>query len=286
MAKIKELSLLRNGFASANLFGGAIGYNLANIDNFIKSSNTDKAITLGSTFGIPAGMCILSNTVKSAVPFVSSGLLGGFYIYDLASDIRSPALTSKETAISILKSTSNLAVNLGTGIGGFYAGLQIGVSLGITTGPGVILIGLGSGLVGGLLGGLFGRLITSTKMVLNCYSFYKNYIPLQFREEGKIPELFWEGVNKNTKSFVLEAIIDQKYKTWSVINIPPQTRKITSDIGETLIKYGNYRCLNPNTVDYMLYSIKKEKITKDEWNDQNKNKELIIDVAILEVNNL
>ena len=71
-----------------------------------------------------------------------------------------------------------------------------------------------------------------------------------------------------------------------MINIPPQTRKITSDIGETLIKYGNYRCLNPNTVDYMLYSIKKEKITKDEWNDQNKNKELIIDVAILEVNNL
>jgi len=40
----------------ANLFGGAIGYNLANIDKFIKSSNKDKAITLGSSFGIPAGM--------------------------------------------------------------------------------------------------------------------------------------------------------------------------------------------------------------------------------------
>jgi hypothetical protein len=36
----------------------------------------------------------------------------------------------------------------------------------------------------------------------------------------------------------------------------------------------------------MLYSIKKEKITKDGWNDQNKNKEWIIDVAILEVDNL
>ena len=103
---------------------------------------------------------------------MSSGLLGGFYIYDLVSDISSPALTRKETAISILKNTSNLAVNLGTGIGGFYAGLQIGISFGITTGPGIILLGLGSGLVGGLLGGIFGRLITSTKMTLNCYSFY------------------------------------------------------------------------------------------------------------------
>jgi len=91
--------ILRSGFASANLFGGAIGYNLANIDNFIKSSKTDKAIALGSTFGIPAGMCILSNTLKSAVPFVSTGLLGGFYIYDLASDINNPTLTSKETLI-------------------------------------------------------------------------------------------------------------------------------------------------------------------------------------------
>ena len=53
-----------------------------------------------------------------------------------------------------------------------------------------------------------------------------------------------------------------------------------------MIEYGNFWNLNPNTVDYMLYSLKKKEITKEEWNDQNKNKELIIDVAILEVNNL
>ena len=286
MAEIQELSLLRNGFATANLLGGAIGYNLANIDNFIKSSGKDKAKTLGATFGLSTGMIILSNTAKSAVPVVSTGILGGFYIYDLASDILNPALTKEETAISILKNTTNLAVNLGAGIGGFYAGLQIGISLGITTGPGAVLIGLGSGLIGGIIGGLFGRLITSTKMVLNCNSFYKNYIPLKFRDEGNIPELFWEGVNKNTKSLALEVIIDEKYKTWSVINIPPSTRKISPNIGETLIKYGRFRHYNPNTVDYMLYSINKEKITKEEWNDQNKNKELIIDVAILKVDNL
>ena len=248
MAEIKELSLLRNGFASANLFGGAIGYNLANIDNFIKSSNADKAKTLGATFGLSTGMIILSNAAKSAVPFVSTGLLGGFYIYDLASDIKNQALTRKETAVSILKNTANLAVNLGTGIGGFYAGLQIGVTLGITTGPGAILIGLGSGILGGLLGGLFGRFLGSSKMVLNCNSFYKNYIPLKFREDGNIPDLFWDGINKNTKSLALELIIDQKYKTWSIINIPPQKRKIEKDIKETLIKYGQFRHYNPGTV--------------------------------------
>lgn len=244
MAEIQELSLLRNGFASANLFGGAIGYNLANIDNFIKSSNVDKAKTIGATFGLSTGMIVLSNTVKSAVPVVSTGLLGGFYIYDLTYDIRNPALTKKETAISILKNTANLAVNLGAGIGGFYAGLQIGVSFGITTGPGVILIGLGSGIIGGLIGGLFGRFLTSSKMVLKSNSFYKNYIPLKFREEGNIPDLYWESIHKSTKSLALEAIIDQKYKTWYVINIPPQTRKISSDIGETLIKYGRFMHYN------------------------------------------
>ncbi len=123
-------------------------------------------------------------------------------------------------------------------------------------------------------------------MVLKCHSFYKSYIPLKFREEENIPDLFWERVNKDTKSFALEAIIDQKYKTWCVINIPPQERKISSEIGETLIKYGEFRHYNPNKVDFMLYSLKKEKITKEEWNDQEKNKELIIEVAILEVDNL
>ena len=286
MAEIKELSLLRNGYASANLFGGAIGYNLANIDNFIKSSGKEKAKTLGATFGISAGMCVLSNAAKGAVPVVSTGLLGGFYIYDLTSDIINPSLTKEETAISILKNTSNLAVNIGAGIGGFYTGLQIGISFGITTGPGVIFIGLGTGIAGGLVGGLFGRWLNSTKMTLNCNSFYKNYIPLKFREEGNIPDLFWENINKKTKSLALEVIIDKKYKTWSVINIPPKTRKITANIGETLIKYGKFRHYNPNTVDFLLYSIKKEKITKEEWNDQKNNKELIIDVAILEVDNL
>jgi len=187
-----------------------------------------------------------------------------------------------------LKNTSNIAANIGTGIGGFYAGLQIGVSLGIVTGPGAILIGLGSGIVGGLIGGLAGRLITSTKMVLNCNSFYKNYIPHKFREEGNIPELFWEGVSKKAKSFVLETIIDQnpKIKTWCVINIPRQTRKIASGIGKTLKEYENYYDLNPTTVDYVLYSIKKKEITEEDWNDGNIKKELIIEVAILEVNNL
>ena len=286
MEKIQELSILRNGYASANLVGGIIGYNLANIDNFIKSSGKDKAKTLGATLGISTGMVVLLNVGKAAVPVVSTGLLGGFYIYDLVSDITNPALTKNETAISILKNTGNILVNVGTGIGGFYAGLEIGIFFGITTGPGVIIIGLGAGLVGGVLGGLVGRLINSTKMRLNCNSFYKNYIPLKFREEGNIPDLFWEEVNKKTKSLAIEAIIDQKYKIWSVINIPPKTRKITKDIGETLIKYGKFRHYNPNTVDFMLYSIKKEKITKEEWNDQKKNKELIIDVAILEVDNL
>ena len=71
-----------------------------------------------------------------------------------------------------------------------------------------------------------------------------------------------------------------------MINIPPQTRKIAENVGETLIKYGNFLKYNQTTVDYKLYSIKKEKITKEEWNSQSKYKDFIIDIAILEINDL
>ena len=233
-------------------------------------------------------MSVLSNFSKNVVPVASTALLGGFYVHDVASDIRSQTLTKKEKTVSILKNTANTTVNIGTGLGGFYAGLQIGIQLGIVSGPGAILIGLGSGLVGGVLGGLFGRFLYSSNMVLNCNSFYKDYIPLKFREEGNIPDLFWEGVNKNTKSFALEAYIDKKYenKTWSVINISPQTRRITPDVGETLIKYGKFVQYNPNTVNFVLFSLNKENITEEEWINQDKNKDLILEVDILEIDNL
>ena len=80
-------------------------------------------------------------------------------------------------------------MNIGAKIRGFYAGLNIRVSLWITTGIGAILLRLGSWLFDGLVGGLFGRILTS-KMELNCNSFYKNCIPLKFREEGNISKLF------------------------------------------------------------------------------------------------
>ena len=286
MAEISEINLINKGYASANLIGGIIGYNLSNIDHFIKSSYIQKAKTISSTIGFSTGLYVLSSTFKTSVPMISSGFFGGLYLYELVSDFQNHILTNKETAVLILKNTANTIVNLSTGIGGFYSGLQIGISFGITSGPGVILTGFLSGLVGGLLGGLFTRYFCSTKLILNCNSFYKNYIPLKFREEGHIPDLFWEGVNKNTKSFALEAIIDQKYKTWCVINIPPEARKIGSDIGETLIKYSEFEHYNPSKVDFMIYALRKEKITKEEWNNQENNKKLIIEVAILEVDNL
>ena len=69
-AETQESLLLRNGFGSANLLGGAIGYNLANIDNFIKLSGKDKVKTIGATLGLSTGIITLSNTAKSAVPVV------------------------------------------------------------------------------------------------------------------------------------------------------------------------------------------------------------------------
>ena len=250
--KIEKLSILRNGYSSANIIGYTIGSNLANIDNFINLSNKDKIKTVGSTIGISTLMLGLSNLDESTLPTVSYALNGAVFIYQVSSDINNPALTKKEKVVSILKNTTNLAANLSTGIGGFYTGLQIGITFGITSGPGVVIIGIGCGLIGGFIGGLFGRFLNYSKMILNCNSFYKNYIPIKFMQENNIPELFWEGINKNTKSLAIEAIVNNKYTTWSVINIPPQTRKTTENAGETPIKHGNFIKYNPTTVDYKL----------------------------------
>ena len=94
MAEIPEFNLLNKGFASANLLGGTIGYNLANIDQFIKLSYFEQAKTLGSTIGLSTGLYILSNTLKTTVPMISSGIFSGFYFYELASYYRNPILTN------------------------------------------------------------------------------------------------------------------------------------------------------------------------------------------------
>ena len=69
-------------------------------------------------------MFVLSNVIKSAVPVVLSGLLGGFLYLLFSTDINSSALGRKGTTKSILKNMMNLALNLGVGIGGFYSGLK------------------------------------------------------------------------------------------------------------------------------------------------------------------
>ena len=61
MSEVKELSLLRSGYASANLVGNSIGYTLANIDNLMKLSNPDKIKTVGATLGLSTLTVILSN---------------------------------------------------------------------------------------------------------------------------------------------------------------------------------------------------------------------------------
>ena len=43
---------------------------------------------------------------------------------------------------------------------------------------------------------------------------------------------------------------------------------------------------NPNTVNYVLFSLNKENITEEEWTNQEMNKNLILEVAILEIDNL
>ena len=108
-------------------------------------------------------------------------------------------------------------------------------------------------------------------------SLYWKYIPEKYRNSKIFPSFSWDNINSETNSFMIELIEDDINKKWPVINIPKETRKIIENeeiIGDTTIEYKGISD-NASCALFILYEIKKEKITLEEVNNEEKFKELI-----------
>ena len=157
--------------------------------------------------------------------------------------------------------------------------------LGVFTLSGPFLVplfvgGLGVGCVGCSVSQyLFGNLI------LKSSSLYSKYIPDKYRQEKIFPSFTWENFGIFTKSFIIELIEDDINKKWQVINIPREKNEIKENTiinGETIIEYKGIS-YNASCVLFILYGINKEKITLEELNNPKEMKELVKEIAFLEV---
>ena len=116
-------------------------------------------------------------------------------------------------------------------------------------------------------------------------SLYSKYIPEKYRKEKIFPSFTWKNVSSKAKSFIIELIEDDVNKKWQIINIPKYSNKIieNDDInGETIIEYKGIS-FNASCALFILYEINKEKITLEEMNDPEKMKNLVMNMAFLEV---
>ena len=134
--------------------------------------------------------------------------------------------------------------------------------------------------------GIAGYNYYSSKVLeLKSDSLYSKYIPEKYRKEKIFPSFTWENVSSKTKSFIIELIEDDINKKWQVINIAKDCNKIienTNINGETIIEYKGISD-NASCALFTLYEINKEKITLEEMNNPEKMKDLVINMAFLEV---
>ena len=120
---------------------------------------------------------------------------------------------------------------------------------------------------------------------LKSNSLYSKYIPEKYKKEKIFPSFTWENISYYSKSFMIELIEDDIHKKWQVINIPREINKITENeniIGETIIEYKGISD-NASCALFILYELNKEKVTLEEINNQEKLKEIVINMAFLEV---
>ena len=188
-------------------------------------------------------------------------------IKDIATD---KSLTKSETAVQIFKKIVLTVLQFGASYYVGQIGFKILVSLSI--GPGIIstvtAIGLGvaAGYALSKIKKYYEKEDNSEELTLFSESTYNEYIPRKFREYC-IPTLCWNGVSKKAKSFALE-LIEDGYRKWLMINIKKWIRKVHNenylDVGDTIVDYKGIS-KHPYKITFILYELKKEKCSPEEW---------------------
>ena len=255
--------------------------------------------TLGVSCLIPFLPKILSTLLPQAVtmfPIAIASISACQLIISMKNVITDKSLTKSETAKTIFKQIAFTLFHIGAS----YVIGQIGfkILVAMSVGPGIIVsivaigLGIGVGYAISKIKKYYDEKDKSENLALFSESTYSEYIPTKFREYC-IPTLCWKGVSKKAKSFALE-LIEDGYRKWLVINIKHWIRKLDNenylDVGEHIVEYKGIS-KHASKVTFILYELKKEICTPEEWGvgekiSDNYSEELsknYIQVAVLDV---
>ena len=300
--KEKKLDLEAEYFELYSV-GCILGDFIANYDDI---KNEPLMVKLKS-FGILGVSCLgpflpkilrtfLPKAIVTKAPFVMAAASACELIISIRNISKDKTLTKSETAKLIFK---QIAVTL-LQFGASYLVGQIGFKIlaAMSLGPGIIAgvvaigLGVGAGYAFAKIKKYYDEKDKSENLALFSESTYSRYIPTKFREYC-IPTLCWNGVSNKAKSFAIE-LVEDGYRKWLVINIKKWIRKLHNenylDVGDTIVDYKGIS-KHPYKITFILYELKKEICTPEEWGvgeniKNNYNEELskyYNQVAVLDV---
>ena len=210
--------------------------------------------------------------IVSKIPVITTAISGVELILSLKDVISNNNLTTSETCRLIFRTISikigQIALSSAISAIGFKILVALNISPGIVVGLAAVGIGVGAGFAISKIKKIFDEKEkdNSGNLCLFSNSTYYQYIPKKYREYC-IPTLCWNGVSKNAKSFAIE-LIEDGYRKWLIINIKHWIRKIHNDnyldVGDNIVKYQGIS-KHPYKVTFILYELKKEVCTPEEW---------------------
>ena len=276
--KEKKMGLKKAKFFEFYACGLVIGDFIANYDELKNQPLIVKLKSLGSFCGsaiapfIPSILSkFLPQAIMKKVPYLMIALSAYEFILSVKDIIVDKNITKSETALLIAKTALKILAQMGAQYLVGAVSFKILMYLNILPGAavGIIAIGIGIGvgfLISKIKDKFFSEKDESENLILFSESLYYQYIPKIFREFC-IPTLFWKGVSNKAKSFAVE-LVEDGYRKWLVINIKKWIRKISNDnymdVGDTVVKYEGIS-KHPFKVTFILYELKKEKFSPEEW---------------------
>ena len=302
--KDKKEGLIKSKFFEFYACGLAIGDFIANYEEIKDQPLVVRLESLGEhiTMAIaPFITSILSKYLPQAiikrVPYLMIALSSYEFIFSVKDIIADKNISKSETACLIAKSAAKIIAQIGAQFLIGTVAFKILMYFNVVPGLSVGLIALGVGIGAGYLmykikNKLFSAKDESKNLILFSESLYYQYIPKIYREYC-IPTLIWNGVSKEAKSFAIE-LVEDGYRKWLIINIKKRIRKISNDnymdCGDTVVQYEGIS-KNPFKVSFILYELKKEKFSPEEWGVGEKKiknysenlSKYFIQVAVLDV---
>lgn len=249
-------------FHVGGFVGGTLGSAIANIDHAVADPK-GYLKEVGKGAAISGAVQLISTKVPAVGCAVTSFIFG----YEGAKTFSSPSLSIQEKWVSFGKSFFTLATGLAAGLGGMWAGAQAGAALGAATGPGLFFTGLLGGIIGGFVGTLIPRAWNRPLKLTSSEFEDDGRLPTICKYDGWNPELDFDNVPADTRSFMIMMYADKVI--WWVGNIDGKVRKLCAgaNVGDTFISYSGMGGVN-GKITIQLFAMSVDNV--DVKSDPNK----------------